>query len=128
MKITKSQLKQIIKEELEKSMNERKGKPSLRFYENAKGFSFSDAGAFGDKPVDIEEIVAKLREGGLTAGGKDITRKSGTGVVIDMDIVRGGTPEDYENLMGKIAERLRDSYSLKFTYSRGDKPVSKEFK
>ena len=95
MKITKSQLKKIIKEELEKSMNERSGKPSLRFYENAKGFSFSDAGAFGDKPVDIEEIVTKLREGGLTAGGQDITKKPDTGVVIDMDIVRGGAPEDY---------------------------------
>mgnify|MGYP007073190056 FL=1 len=128
MKITKKQLKQIIKEELEKSMNERNEKPSLRFYEDVKGFRFTDAGAFGDKPVDIEEIVAKLREGGLTAGGEDITKKPGTGVVIDMDVVRGGTPEDYENLMGKIAERFKDSYSLRFTYSKGDKPVSKDFK
>ena len=119
----------VIVENWNKFVNEEEEsseKPRLKFYEHPNGYIFTDGGAFGDKPVDIEEIADKLREGGLTAGGKEISGKPDTGLVIDMAVVRRGDLEDYEKLMQKIAERLKDNFSLTFKYSNDDKLVSKD--
>ena len=128
MKITKRQLRRLIKEELESVIEQSNEKPSLNFYENPKGFRFRAGGAIMDRDrVDIEDIAARLKEGGFYAGGENVTNKPGTGVVIDMNVVRGGSPEDYEDLMRRISERLKDSFSLTFNYSKGDQPATKRY-
>ena len=79
----------VIVENWNKFVNEEeesREKPRLKFYEASNGFLFSDDGAFGDKPVDIEEIAAKLKEGGLYAGGSETSGKPGEGQVIDISM------------------------------------------
>ena len=124
MKLILENWNNFVNEEEAESVTEQSSeKPKIDFYEHPTGFKFS-----GDvivTKVSIDDIVARLREGGLKAGGKDITGDPRMGQVIDMGVVRGGSPEDYENLMRQIAERLKDNFSLTFNYSRGPEAVRK---
>lgn len=113
----------VNEEEAESVTEQSSEKPKIDFYEDPNGFKFR-----GDvivTKVSIDDIVTRLREGGLKAGGEDITGDPRMGQVIDMGVVRGGSPEDYENLMRQIAERLKDNFSLTFHYYRGTKLVIK---
>jgi hypothetical protein len=124
MKLIMENWNNFVNEEEAESVTEQSSeKPKIDFYEHPTGFKFR-----GDvivTKVSIDDIVTRLREGGLKAGGKDITGDPRMGQVVDMGVVRGGSPEDYENLMRQIAERLKDNFSLTFHYSRGPKLVTK---
>tara|TARA_R110000823_G_scaffold212195_1_gene342379 strand:- start:45 stop:428 length:384 start_codon:yes stop_codon:yes gene_type:complete len=124
MKLILENWNNFVNEEEAESVTEQSSeKPKLNFYEHPNGFKFR--GDVVVTKVSIDDIVARLREGGLKAGGKDITGDPRMGQVIDMGVVRGGSPEDYENLMRQIAERLKDNFSLTFNYSRGPEAVRK---
>ena len=113
----------VNEEEAESVTEQSSEKPKLNFYEHPNGFEFR--GDVVVTKVSIDDIVERLREGGLKAGGKDLTGDPRMGLVFDMEVVRGGSPEDYENLMRQIAERLKDNFSLTFNYSRGPEAVRK---
>ena len=122
MKITKTQLKQIIKEELTNALEQPNEKPRINFYERPNGFLFSGGDGFGGNPLDVDDIAARLKEGGLAAGSES----RDTGIVVGMGVTRGGTTEDYEDLMRRISERLKDNFSLTFKYSKDGTLVSKK--